>query len=242
MLDPRIYRMGLVPIVLAVIVLAFSLTGQHGPLGTTLAPDAYSGSGASSTLNWLTQNFPARRPGSVGDRRLAGYVSSQLRGDGLSVSTDNFRARTAVGTRELQNVVGIKAGQENGSIVIVSHRDALSSPAKAQLSGTATMLQLAGVLNGETLQHTVILASTSGSDGAAGAAELARSLPQPVDAVIVLGDMGGTSVREPVVVPWSNSQQVAPPLLRNTVASALSAQAGLPAGSSGLLAQLAHLA
>jgi hypothetical protein len=158
------------------------------------------------------------------------------------VSTSTFRARTANGTRELANVVGIRAGQQNGSIVVVSHRDALDSPAPAALSGTASMLELASVLNGQTLQHTLILASTSGSDGAAGAAELARSLPQPVDAVIVLGDMGGPTVREPIVVPWSNGQQVAPPLLRNTVASALSNQTGLSAGSSGLLAQLAHLA
>jgi hypothetical protein len=242
MLDPRIYRMGLVPIVLAVIVLAFSLTGQPGPLGATLAPQAYSGSAAFTTLNFMARTYPDRRPGSAGDAQLGGYVASQLSSDGFKVSTDAFMARTALGTRQLENVVGIRAGQQNGSIVIVSHRDALSTPARAQLSGTAAMLQLAGVLNGETLQHTVILASTSGSDGAAGAAELARALPQPVDAVIALGDMSGTDVREPVVVPWSNGQQVAPPVLRNTVAAALASQAGLASGSNGLLVQLAHLA
>ncbi len=120
-------------------------------------------------------------------------------------------ARTALGTRQLENVVGVRAGQQNGSIVVVSHRDALASPARAQLSGTAAMLQLASVLNGETLQHTVILASTSGSDGAAGAAALARSLPQPVDAVIALGDMGGTDLREPDRRALVEQQQVAPP-------------------------------
>ena len=72
--------------------------------------------------------------------------------------------------------------------------------------------------------------------------ELARTLQRPVDAVLVLGDLAGKSVHEPVVVPWSNSQQVAPPALRNTVASALSSQTGLQAGSTGLIGQLAHLA
>jgi hypothetical protein len=234
--------MGLVPIVLAVIVLAFSLTDQQGPVSSPLAPGAYSGAAASATLNSLAHTFPHRRPGSGGDRALARYVADELHQDGFSVSTNSFGARTAIGTRELQNVVGIRAGQENGSIVVVSHRDALGSPAKAELSGTATMLELANVLQGESLRHTVILASTSGSSGAAGAAALAGSLPQPVDGVIVLGDMGGTNVREPIVVPWSNSQDVAPPMLRNTVAAALSAQAGLPSGSSSLLSQLAHLA
>lgn len=234
--------MGLVPIVLAVIVLAFSLTGQPGPLGATLAPDAYSGAAASTTTSWLTRTYPDRRPGSPGDSGVAGYVAATLRDDGFRVTTSSFTARTAVGTRELHNVVAIRAGQQNGSIVVVSHRDALSSRAEAQLSGTAAMLELANILSGETLQHTVILASTSGSDGGAGAAELARSLPQPVDAVVVLGDMSGANVHEPVVVPWSNSQLVAPPLLRNTVAAALSSQSGLSAGSSGLLGQLSHLA
>jgi hypothetical protein len=242
MLDPRIYRMGLVPIVLAVIVLAFSLTDQPGPLSTTLAPDAYSGSAAFGTLTQLSANYPSRLPGSAGDDALAGYVASDLRKQGFEVSTQAFTARTAVGTRQLKNVVGLRAGQQNGSIVVVSHRDALSSPDPAGLSGTATMLELASVLNGETLQHTVILASTSGSDGAAGAAALARSLPQPVSAVIVLGDLSGSVVHEPVVVPWSDGQKLAPPVLRNTLAAALGSQTGLPAGSSGLLAQLAHLA
>jgi hypothetical protein len=242
MLDPRIYRMGLVPVVLAVIVLAFSLTGQQGALTGTLAPGAYSGSAAYGTLNALARTYPRRRPGSLGDTQLAQAVASQLTRDGFRVSTDSFEARTALGPRQLENVVALRAGQVNGSIVVVSHRDALTSPAKAELSGTAVMLQLAGVLSGETLRHTLILASTSGSDGAAGAAALARSLPQPVDAVIVLGDTGGTAVREPIVVPWSNNQQVAPPVLRRTVASALSSQTGLAAGSSSLLTQLAHLA
>src|SRR5207248_472301 len=136
----------------------------------------------------------------------------------------------------------IRAGQQDGSIVVVANRDALGSPATAQLSGTTVMLELARVLSGETLHHTVVLASTSGSAGGAGAEQLIRTLPQPVDAVIVLGDLTGTSVQEPIVVPWSNSQQVAPPVLRNTVAAALRAQRGLAPGSTGLLGQLAHLA
>ena len=53
MLDPRIYRMGLIPVVLAVIVLAFSLGDQPAPLTTTLAPDAYSGQNAYATMSTL---------------------------------------------------------------------------------------------------------------------------------------------------------------------------------------------
>jgi len=241
MLDPRIYRTALVPLVLAVIVLAFSLENQQAPLSTNIAPDAYSGGNAYAAMKALASQYPNRRPGSQGDNRLAGYVAGQLKNDNFTVSTDSFRGRTVDGTRMLQNVVGVRAGLGNGAIVVVAHRDALSSPATADLSGTAVLLELARVLAGETQQRTVVLASTSGSAGAAGAARLARTLQQPVDAVIVLGDMAASAVHGAVIVPWSNGQQVAPPMLRNTVASALGAQTGLQAGSTGLVGQVSHL-
>ena len=242
MLDPRIYRMGLIPVVLAVFVLAFSLGDQPAPLSTTLVPDAYSGASAYQTMQSLAKEFPRRAPGSPADRALASYVARQLGAQNtFKVSTSSFRGTTVNGPRTLENVVGVRAGQENGAIVVVAQRDAVGSPSDAQLSGTAVLLALANVLSGETLQHTVVLASTTGSAGGAGPIALARSLPQPVDAVIVLGDLAGTNVREPIVVPWSNGQRVAPELLRNTVGAALQSQTGLGQGSTSLLAQIAHL-
>jgi hypothetical protein len=62
-----------------------------------------------------------------------------------------------------------------------------------------------------------------------------------VDAVIALGDLAGPTRHTPVVVPWSNAQVVAPPVLRNTVASALAAQAGLASPGNGLISQFLHL-
>jgi hypothetical protein len=242
MLDPRIYRMGLVPVLVAVVVFAFSLTGQPPALTSSLAPGAYSGAGAYATMVALARAFPRRAPGSPGDRRLAGLVAQRLRAAQFSVSTSRFVGATPEGTRSLENVIGMRAGQDNGAIVVLAPRDALGSPATTQLSGTAVLLQLAQALSGETLQHTVILASTTGTAGGAGGLELARTLPQPVDAVIVLGDLAASSVRQPVVVPWSNSQRVAPPILRSTLAAALRAQAGVSAAGSSLLSQLAHLA
>lgn len=234
--------MGLVPVVLAVFVLAFSVSNQPGPLSSTLAPEAYSGANAYATMTTLAKEFPRRAPGSTADQELATHVASQLAKYQFSVSTQSFRAATADGRRTLQNVIATRAGQQNGTIVVVAHRDALGSPATTDLSGTAVLLELARVLSGETLQHTLVLASTSGSAGGAGATELARTLPQPVDAVIVLGDLAASTIREPIVIPWSNGTRVAPPLLRNTVAAALQSQAGMAAGSTDLLGQLAHLA
>jgi hypothetical protein len=243
MLDPRIYRMGLVPVVLAVIVLAFSLGNQPGPLTTSLAPDAYSGQNAYAAMNSLASRFPDRAPGSAGDRGLASFLANQLGPHGyqFSVSTTSFRGTTPRGPRTLENVIATRAGQQNGSIVVVAQRDALGSPATTQLSGTAVLMELARVLSGETLQHTIVLASTSGTAGGAGAAGLVRALPRPIDAVIVLGDLAATNIRQPIVVPWSNGQQVAPLVLRNTVGATLAGQAGQPPSGTSLLGQLAHL-
>jgi hypothetical protein len=242
MLDPRIYRTGLMVVVLAVFVLAFSLENQPGPLSTTLAPQAYNTGYVSSLMTRLASTYPIRDPGSAGDDALGTYVGQQLSSDGLSVSTSTFRGRTVDGTRTLETVTGTLAGISPGSIVVVSHRDALGSQATAALSGTAAMLGLAQVLSGETHHHSIVLESISGSDGSAGAEQLARSLPGPIDAVIVLGDLAGTHIRYPIVVPWSDGQAVAPPVLRNTLAAAVSTQAGMRSGGTSLASELSHLA
>jgi len=243
MLDPRIYRTSLMAVVVAVIVVAFSLENQQGAVGTTLPPEAFNGQTAYVDMRGLVHNFPSLRPGSNADGLLAGEVATALRKDGLAVSTSRATARTVDGTRTLTTVTGTMAGQSaGGSIVVVAHRDAAGPTTPADLSGTAVLLELAQVLAGETQERSVVLASTSGSAGAAGATQLARRLGTPVDAVIALGDMTSPKVRQPVIVPWSDGQQVAPPMLRNTVAAALGAQANLPPGSPGLVAQFSHLA
>ena len=241
MLNPRIYRMGLIPVVLGVIVFAFSLGNQQGALSTNIVPDAFNAANAYRTMVSLARQYPDRRPGTPSDSRVAGRVAAVLHGDGFKIVTDTSTASTADGSRTIQNVFGIRAGAHSGSIVIVSNRDALNPPAQAGLSGTAVMLELARVLSGQSLNRTLVLASTSASDGAAGAERLASVLPGPVDAVIVLGDLA-SSARQPVVAAWSNSQAVAPTELRNTVGSALRSETGLAANEPDLGGQLARLA
>ncbi len=245
MLNPRIYRTGLIAVAMAAIVFAFSLGRAQDPLVTTLVPDAFNPSGqgnpAYTNMVSLAAQYPARSPGSPGDTQLAGYVATQL-GHHFVVSTRRFKADTPQGPRTLENVTGVIAGGSSGEIVVLAHRDSLRSPSVADLSGTAVLLQLATVLSGETLHHSVVLASVSGSAGAAGASELARDLPGPVDAVIVLGDLAGRSAREPVIVPWSNAELATPPVLRSTLAAALSSQAQLGPGETSIGGQFMHLA
>jgi hypothetical protein len=242
MLDPRIYRASLIAVALAVFVFGFSLETQSGPAGTTLAPDAFSGQNAYKTMVRLSERYPDRRPGSPGDDDIATYVAGGLTHNGFAVQTRTDSARTADGTRTIETVIGTRAGQSSGSVVVLAHRDSLGSPSEADLSGTAVLLELARVLSGETQQRTIILASTSGSAGQAGVERLIGNLGTPVDAVIALGDLAGSRVREPVIVPWSNAAVIAPTMLRNTVAAALRQQANIRPGGTSLGAQVARLA
>lgn len=242
MLDPRIYRASLLAVVLAVIVFAFAMQGQPQPLGTTLVPDQFNGANAYANMVTLARQYAHRPAGSSQDQALAGVIAGRLRADNFDVSRSRFTADTPSGPRRLQDVVAVRQGLQNSAIVVVAHRDATGSPALAEQSGTGVLLDLGRALSGQTLNHSLVLASTTGSTGAAGAAQLAASLGRRVDAVLVLGNMAGTDLTRPLVSPWSDGQQMAPALLRNTVAATLRSQAGLTPGSPSLAAQLFHLA
>jgi hypothetical protein len=242
-LDLRIYRTALAPFLLVVLIVGFALGNQPAPAVSTLAPDAFDGARAAGGLAALASSFPDRRPGGAGDQRLARLMAGAFGSAGFRVHIDTTSARTVDGTRTLETVVGVRPGTRSGAIVLVAHRDAAGRKARAELSGTAALLELAHVLSGRVTQRTVVLASTSGgSGGDGGAAELASTLGVPVDAVIVLGDLAGSRSREPHVVPWSDGRQIAPAFLVRTTASGLAQELGRLPGSPGALDQLARLA
>lgn len=245
MLDPRVYRAGLIPALLALIIAAFSIQQPQAPVTATLPPDSFSGTHAFATLQTLAAQFPDRRPGGDGDAGLAERARAVFRETGYRVSERRFEARTARGTKELRTVMGVRAGTSSRRLVVIAHRDSLSRPATADLSGTATLLELASIFEGRNLRKTLVLVSTSGaSGGAAGAAEAARHLGGggTVDAVIVLGDLAGRRVSRPVVVPWSNSVGVTPLQLRRTLETAVRQESGLRPGGVAPPGQFARLA
>lgn len=243
--DPRIYRAALLPALLALVVAAFSLQAAPRASTTTLAPDAFNGARAFRTLEGLAAEFPHRRPGSAGDRALADRVAAVMRSSGFEVSTREVDAGTIDGTRTLRTVIGVRPGLSSQRIVVLAHRDAAASPATADLSGTAGLIELARVFAGRTPHKTLVLVSTSGgSGGAAGAADWAehRVGPGPVEAALVLGDLAGDRLRPPLVVPWSDGDAIAPLRLRRTVEEAMRTELGRGPGETRGLAQLARLA
>jgi hypothetical protein len=240
MLDPRIYRASFLPVLLALLVVAFALQDRPRPIGTTFALDAFTDRAAGGLLDDLARLYPDRRPGSPDDealaRRVAGSLKAALQPSGgvataPVVEVKHVRGRTIDGTRDLTNVIATRPGRPGAGIVVVAHRDAAARGSKAELSGTAALLTLAQVVGSGTLRRTITFVSTSGgSGGAAGAAAAVADLPERPDAVIVLGDMASTNTSRPMVVPFSAGTGVAPVQLRRTVEAAVRAEAGVDPG------------
>jgi hypothetical protein len=251
MLNARIYRAAFAPFAIALAIAAFSLGARPMPLHSTLAPDAFDGRRALTEAQRLAVEFPRLRPGATGDERLAQRVAHTIEalggtaGGGFSVHVRQVRAQTIDGERTLQTVIAQRPGATGESpIVIVAHRDAAAPSSTAQLSGTATLIELARVFAARETQRTIVLVSSSGgSGGDAGAADLAAHvLPGPVDAAIVLGDLASTHVRKPLVIPYSDGYGSAPDVLQRTVMDAISHESGLNPGAPSTIGQLAHLA
>jgi hypothetical protein len=255
MLNWRLYRAAFVPVLFALAIAAFSLEARPPSLASTLAPDAFDGARAFTELNSLAREYPDRRPGSGGDEELAAHVASAIEGlgdtagGGFTVRTRRFTGQTVAGERTLTTVIAQRPGStEETPIVILAHRDAAVGDGRAELSGTAALLELARVFAARETRRTIVLVSTSGgSGGDAGAADFAANRseigqPGPFDAAIVLGDMAGTVTRKPFVVPYSDGFGSAPEQLQRTVDYAITQQTGADPGAPSPLGQLAHLA
>ena len=170
-------------------------------------------------------------------------MAGTLRSSGFRVRIKRTEATTIDGKRELRTVVGRRAGTSSRRIVVLAHRDSAYRDATADLSGTAALLELAKVFQGRTLQKTLVLVSTSGgSGGYAGAAAFADNPGGPVDAVLVLGDLAGRRLAAPLTVPWANAAKVAPLRLRRTVEEAMNTELGSRPGETRGFGQVARFA
>jgi hypothetical protein len=204
--------------------IATQLRGLGSASGTT-------GSGPSTPVSGESASEPA-----------SGTVAPA--GVGFQVSTRRIQATTIEGTRTLTTVIADRPGSTGLSpIVIMAHRDAPASGSAAQLSGTAALLELARVFSESETRRAIVLVSTSGgSGGYAGAADFAEHDSQPPDAAIVLGDLAGSVAHKPFVLPFSSKPRVAPEALQRTLGGAISQDVGTASGTPGLAGQLVHLA
>ena len=251
MLDPRIYRAALVPVLLALIVGAFSLSDRPRPIGTTLAPDAFDGARARADA----------RPGRVG-RRLPGA------GARATAATRPWRAR--LGRRASARWAPTRSARRRFEAETVDgkrrpdhgHR-APGRPARARARGRrpprrrrprrarravghrGACSSSPAWSRGGRLKRTVTFVSTSGGSG--GLRRARATSPQRLggrpDAVLVLGDLAGTTGAPAVRGRLVRRATASAPLqLRRTVEAAVRKEAGTNPGGARATSQWARLA
>ncbi|HEY2636724.1 MAG TPA: hypothetical protein VGI54_04990, partial [Solirubrobacteraceae bacterium] len=243
MLDPRVYRAGWLPLLLAVVVVAFSLRAAPHGATSSLSAQVFDGRAAAGQVAaWAASPaFADPRPGSAQDVALGHDIARQLRRQGFRIRTVARSGHTALGKRTLTTVLGQRPGISDSALVIAADRSSLTG-ARADLTASAALVELSRILGGRSLNKTLVLASISGGPGGAGTEVLAHELGVPVDAVLVLGALGAGEDHRPWVVPFSDSSAFAPYGLRQTVADAVRTEVGRAPGAPGALQQFGRLA
>ena len=244
MIEPRIYRAAFLPALVAVVVAMFSLQSRPEAVPQALAADIlFDGRVALADAQRLVAAHPDRRPGRPGDSAEAFEVAARLRGQHFAVSVDRF----GDDGHRLVNVVARRTGESPRQLVVVAPRDAEHVPDLAgSASDTAALLEIARTLEGRATQKTLVLASVDGSTlGALGARRLAAQVRSggPVEAVIVLSDLGVPHAGGSLIVPWGEGTARGGLQLQRTLAESVRQEverggAGRGPGSAGQFARL----
>ncbi len=250
----RIYRGTWLLVGLPLLIAAFSVS-RPAPLAPPALPAAFDEQTALGLADELASSYPDRSPGSSGALGAAHWLVQHLQAFNLATDVDSFEATIpGIGTRRLQNVTAVVAGQSADTIVVMAHRDdsGVGPGADDNASGTAALVELARAYaaaptrvtaaNPVTASHRIVFLSTDGGQfGALGAEHFLRHSPYRRDVVAavnldsIAGDgsprleFAGSYPRSPAAV-----------LLR-TAATTLQDQTGaIPRRPSGL-AQLIDL-
>jgi peptidase M28-like protein len=255
--DVRIYRGALLPAVLVLVVMMFSIESRPEARRATLAPDGFDGAQAKALHDAVLARAPRREPGSEGDNAVADFVVDQFQAiEGGQVFEQRFGGRFAGRDVELRNVVLVLPGESDRRVVLVAHRDTAAGTGSASsAASTAALLEIAANFGGSRHRKTLVFASTDGSGaGAVGARNLVGQIgPERVDGAIVLSQLGAREIRKPLVLPWSagpltdflgafrSRQSTSAQLVRSTDA-AVRDETGRSGGDEGPLGHLFRLA
>jgi hypothetical protein len=246
-IDPRIYRAGFLPAIVAVVVIMFSVEPAPEPLPFPIPSASFEAGPAANTAREIARAAPERTPGSEGDRVAADLVAERFAAiEGGEVSEQPFESSFDGDDVELRNVIVVLPGESERRIVVVAGRDSARGIGLASsAAATGELVELAESFGGARHSKTLVFVSTSaGSDGATGAREFAEGFPdrELTDGVIVLEQPGATASEPPFVIPWSAGPQSTSIQLTRTAAAAVTDQTDRPAGEGAPFGGLMRLA
>ncbi len=220
----------------------FSLKSEPKPHVSALAPDAFDSVRAFNTLGDIVDDYPDRRPGSEGNEMAADLVDAKLAGLGFEVERQEFEDNVEGRSLKMSNVVGVLRGDSEETVVVIAHRDAERvGEAVSGGAGTAVLIELATALNSVRHRKTITLVSTDGAtEAGAGARFFAENLDDKgtIEGIFVLDNFGASSLRQPFVVPWSESDVLSPLTLERTVERAVRVEVEKTASGFGTVEQL----
>lgn len=222
----------------------FSLEPRARPVPSPIAASEFSAARSVATARMLIDQYGARQSGTQAGARSADFVAEQLAGNGFAPRTDRFEGRVGRKREGLVNVVAQRVGTSDRKIVVVAPRDGL--PGEYRQVGaaeTGTLIEVARVLDGRNLRHTVVLVSADGSlQGGLGAARYASVASGPVDAVLVLRNAAVGRASSRSVITGLNSAQAPDQLVLRTAQQAMRQETNRTVSGEPVFGQLVRLA
>ena len=248
MIDPRIYRAAFAPVLVALVVLMFSVEPIPEPVQApeTFAAD-FDGRRAATTARRIVEQAPVRTPGSSGDGEIADLVAARFG----AISAGKLSEQTYDGSFdgedvELRNVLLSLPGNSSETIVVVAGRDsARGSGATSSAAATGVLLEMAAELGRTSHTRTIVLVSADGaSDGASGIREFIASYPtlDLVEAVVVVSQPGAAEPFGPHLLPWATEPRSSSAQLVESAKLALAEESGARPQLGGFLGNLFRLA
>ena len=247
MINPRLYRLGFLPAIVALVVVMFSVQSQPEPLESPTTPGVFEAGPAARSARTIAEMAPERQPGSEADSAIADLVAQrfgEIEGGEVSEQTvdSNFEGVDV----ELRNVVLTLPGESEHQVLLMANRDSAEGPGYASsAAATATLLQIAESFGGSRHSKTLVFVSTSGgSDGASGAREFIAEYPERelIDGAITVQQPGASNPQPPHVLPWSVDDTSTAIQLTLTANEAVAEQIDQEQRGEGLFGSLMRLA
>jgi len=246
-IDPRIYRAGFLPALVALVVVMFSVQPLPEPLEAPISPAGFETGPAAHAAQQIVDAAPNREPGSEGDAAAADFVTRRFAAiEGGELSEQPFQGSFDGDEVDLRNVILVLPGESQRQVVVLASRDSAEGVGLASsAAATGALIEIAESLGGARHSKTLVIVSTSGgTDGAQGVREFAEHYPEldQVDAALVIQAPGAREPEPPHVLPWSSGDESTSIQLTRTAERVVTEQTEQSAGGEGLLSGLLRLA
>ncbi len=193
--DLRLYRLAFAPALAALVVLAFSLQGVPEPVEPPPGTLEFDASGAAKATRDVLALGESRTPGSTADNSVADLVRERFETVvSGSVAEQEVDATVDGEDVTLRNVLLTLPGTSDDAILVIAGRDTREGEgAPGSAAATGLLLEVMNELSVTGREHTLILASTSGTSAQGeGARAIVEGLPDRTSVVasIVLSQPG----------------------------------------------------